>query len=228
MIRATRDDHSPLDGNRVLSSTDAEDLLMTERDHYRTIAREVEQRIKVQRSEFIAFALPFDSEEAFFSRLESLQRRFFDASHHCWAFRLLQDAAERARSSDAGEPGGTAGKPILSAIESHEFFDVGVVVVRYFGGTKLGTGGLSRAYRDAATAALDDASPEERYLYERIVVDVPFSATSIIYRMIDPPHVRIAGETYGDGIELALDVRRSRAEAFASDLDSKRLRFRRH
>src|SRR5213075_3435360 len=98
-----------------------------------------------------------------FAELQRIQKQHFDATHHCWAFRLR----ERSRSSDAGEPSGTAGKPILSAIEGAELFEIGVVVVRWYGGVKLGTGGLSRAYRATATETLRAAAPLDRYVYKR-------------------------------------------------------------
>src|SRR5437764_1072106 len=120
-------------------------------DHYRTIAARVAARIKVERSEFLAIAFPAASEEEFFAELARIEKEHFDATHHCWAFRLFSG---RERSSDAGEPSGTAGKPILGAIDSARFHDVAVVVVRWFGGVKLGTGGLARAYRDSAASVL--------------------------------------------------------------------------
>src|SRR5438552_5930485 len=95
--------------------------------------------------------------------LAGVAKEHFDARHHCWAFRLR----DRARSSDAGEPSGTAGKPILNAIESADFVEIGVIAVRWFGGIKLGTGGLSRAYRETATETLRMATPVYRYDYVR-------------------------------------------------------------
>ena len=111
-------------------------------DVYRTIEHPSELRQKIERSEFLGIALPIDSEETFSAELEATRRRYFNATHHCWAFRLFAD--ERARSSGAGEPAGSAGKPILSAIGGAKLFDVGVIVVRWFGGMKLGTGCRAR------------------------------------------------------------------------------------
>jgi uncharacterized YigZ family protein len=131
-------------------------------DHYRALASRVEFRHKIERSEFLGVAVPVVEETAFFAELESVSKQYFDATHHCWAFRLL--ANERSRSSDAGEPSGTAGKPILAAIEGAGLYDTAVIVVRWFGGIKLGTGGLSRAYRDTAAKTLEHASIADRYL----------------------------------------------------------------
>jgi uncharacterized YigZ family protein len=191
------------------------------RDHYRTLAARVEHRLKVERSEFLGIAFPAAAEEAFFAELQAIEKKHFDATHHCWAFHLF--AEERARSSDAGEPSGTAGRPILSAIEGAELFDAGVVVVRWFGGVKLGTGGLSRAYREAAAATLRDAPLAERFVYTRVRVAVPFDALGTVYRLVSAPDVVLVGETFGETNEFEFDVRRGIVEAFVKTLREKRL-----
>ena len=193
-------------------------------DHYRTIAERVELRQKIERSEFLGIAFPVASEESFFEELQRMQKRWFDATHHCWAYRLF--ANSRARSSDAGEPSGTAGKPILTAIEGAGFFDVAVVVVRWYGGVKLGTGGLSRAYRETAAEALRAATPLDRYLYERIHVIVPFDALGNVYRLVEPPDVVLVEERYGDENVFAFDVRKSLVERFEKRLREMRLTLR--
>ena len=188
-------------------------------DHYRTIAARVEFRHKIERSEFLGIAFPIASEEEFFAELERIQKKWFDATHHCWAFRLF--AEQRARSSDAGEPSGTAGKPILNAIEN--LFDVAVVVVRWYGGIKLGTGGLSRAYRETAVETLRSATLVDQYVYERVNVIVPFDALGTIYRLVNPPDIVLINETYGDENVFELDVRKSRVSAFVERLGELRL-----
>ena len=127
-------------------------------DHYTTLIAPVEFRQKIERSEFLGIAFPVSEEPAFFEELGRIEKKHFDATHHCWAFRLFD---MRQRSSDAGEPSGTAGKPILSAIEGANLHDVGVVVVRWYGGVKLGTGGLVRAYSGAVQHALRETKTRE-------------------------------------------------------------------
>src|SRR5687768_9376063 len=119
-------------------------------DHYRTLTSSAESRQKIERSEFLGIAFPVTTDDAFFEQLRRIEKQHFDATHHCWAFRLFAGGETRQRSSDAGEPSGTAGKPIMSAIEGADVHDVGVVVVRWYGGVKLGSGGLTRAYRKTA------------------------------------------------------------------------------
>ena len=190
-------------------------------DHYRTLASRVEFRHKIERSEFLGIAFPVASEEEFFAELARVQKAYFDATHHCWAFRLFTDA--RSRSSDAGEPSGTAGKPILAAIEGAALHDLGAIVVRWYGGIKLGTGGLSRAYRDTAAETLRLAAPLDRYLYERVPVTVPFDAISNVYRLVEPPNVLLAGQEYGESNVFFFDVRTSMVEGFRARLRELRL-----
>jgi len=191
------------------------------RDHYRTLAARAEHRLKVERSEFLGIAFPVSAEDAFFEQLGAISKQHFDATHHCWAFRLF--AENRARGSDAGEPSGTAGKPILNAIESADLFDAGVVVVRWYGGVKLGTGGLSRAYRDAAAETLRGASLVDRYVYERVRVVVPFERLGDVYRLVAPPDVVLVSEEFAETNVFSFDVRRSRAASFKEMLVEKRL-----
>jgi uncharacterized YigZ family protein len=192
-------------------------------DHYRTIFAPSEFRQKIDRSEFLGIAFPVESDEAFFAELASLTKTHYDATHLCWAFWLFANGEIRARSADAGEPSGTAGKPILSAIEGADLYDVAVVVVRWYGGVKLGTGGLSRAYRETAAETLRIASIEDRYVYKRFRITVPFDQLGVVYRLIDAPHVVLAGEHFGETNEFEFDVRLSRAEEFAKTLIEKRL-----
>jgi uncharacterized YigZ family protein len=192
-------------------------------DHYRTLSAPSEFRQKIDRSEFLAIPFHVETEDAFFTELAALTKRHYDATHLCWAFRLFANGDIRARSADAGEPSGTAGKPILSAIEGADLFDTAIIVVRWYGGVKLGTGGLSRAYRDTASEALRVASIENRYIYQCFRITVPFDQLGVVYRLIDVPHVVLAAEHFGETNEFDFDVRLSRAEGFAKTLMEKRL-----
>lgn len=192
-------------------------------DHYRTLAATAQSRKKIERSEFLGIAFPVEADDAFFAELSVLTKRHFDATHLCWAFRLFANGEIRARSADAGEPSGTAGKPILSAIEGAGLYDVAVVVVRWYGGVKLGTGGLSRAYRQNAAETLRAPVLRDRYVYKRFRVDVPFDQMGVVYRLIDAPDVILIAEHFGETNEFDLDVRLSRADEFARELSERRL-----
>jgi uncharacterized YigZ family protein len=194
-------------------------------DHYRTLRAQSEFRQKIERSEFLGIAFRCLTDESFFAELNAIEKKHFDASHHCWAFRLFAGGDLRQRSSDAGEPSGTAGKPILSALEGTDLLDTAIVVVRWFGGVKLGTGGLSRAYRDTASETLKRAEVLERYVYDRFRVRVPFDMLGAAYRLADPPHVLLTGEEFGEVNDFLFDVRRSRVQDFARILAERRFFF---
>lgn len=196
-------------------------------DSFQTLRAPAEFRQKIERSEFLGLAFPITAEEAFFDELARIEKRHFNATHHCWAFRLFSAGSPRKRSSDAGEPSGTAGKPVLSAIEGASLEDVGVIVVRWYGGVKLGSGGLTRAYRDTAAKTLAGASTVSRYLCERFTVEVPFASISVAYRLVDPPHIVLAGENFDETTRFLFDVRVSKATAFGHSLDERRLAFTR-
>jgi len=190
-------------------------------DHYRSIASPAEHRLKIERSDFLGIAFPVAEEPQFNEALNAIAKQHYDASHHCWAFRLFRDS--RARSSDAGEPSGTAGRPILSAIEGAGLLDAGVVVVRWFGGVKLGTGGLSRAYRETAAGAIAAAQFVDRYLYDRIRVAAPFDRMSDLYRLVAAPDVVLVEEKFAESNEFVFEVRRSKREEFLATLAGRRL-----
>lgn len=125
-------------------------------DEYKTIDKISEGFYSESRSKFHSFAIPVHSQEEMKERLKEYQNKFYDARHVCYAF-MIGPAREDYRSNDDGEPSGTAGKPILGQINSNELTDIMIIVVRYFGGKKLGTSGLINAYRTAAADALENA-----------------------------------------------------------------------
>jgi len=198
-------------------------MMSSRSDAYRRVAREARAALKIEKSEFIGIAVPVTSELEFTTALRKIEKEFHSATHHCWAFRTGHGNDLHSRSSDAGEPSGTAGKPILTAIESQELSDTAVVVVRYYGGVKLGTGGLARAYRDATREVLGVAPIEERILYDRLEIRTSFATAGVVYRIIDPPNVVLVQETSADDRRFILDVRKSRSETLLSDLAEKRI-----
>ena len=194
-------------------------------DHYRTLASPAEFRHKIERSEFLGIAFPVTADEQFFEELHRIEKRYFDATHHCWAFRLFNRGETRQRSSDAGEPSGTAGKPILAALEGADVHDAAVVVVRWYGGVKLGTGGLARAYRDTAVQTLNAATLLDRFVYTRYEVIVPYDMLSVAYRLVAPPDIVLHGEKFEEQNVFSFDVRLSAAHGFERTLTEKRLQF---
>jgi uncharacterized YigZ family protein len=194
-------------------------------DHFQVPASEHAAEIRVQRSLFRALVVPTESEESFATRLGQAEREHHDATHHCWAFRLFDPPL--IRSSDAGEPSGSAGRPIAQAIESAGLSDVGVIVIRWYGGVKLGTGGLARAYRDAAAEALAGAPRLDRWLYESVDVRTHHRNANLIFRLVSPPDVVLDRSEFGEEARFSLRVRRSMIGRLTAELESHRIAFTR-
>ena len=172
--------------------------------------------IREKGSVFLARIGPAGSEEAAKSALEDLARRYPGASHHCWAWRV--GSPPRERSSDAGEPSGTAGVPILQVQRGAGLSDVLAVVVRWFGGTKLGKGGLARAYAGAAREALAGLAIAVRVPTVRVELRVPYERVGAVRRLIHPPEVELESEEYGERARLVLAVHEGRAAALREAL----------
>lgn len=177
----------------------------------RTPAGPAAAEIREKGSRFLAVVAPAASEEAAREVLAALAAEHRDATHHCYAWRigpLAPGAEPLERSADAGEPAGTAGAPILAVVRGAELCDVVAVVVRWFGGTKLGKGGLARAYAAATREALAGLRLEPRQLTETLELDVPFERLGAVKRLVHPPRVEIGAERYGPGgVRLSLVVR---------------------
>lgn len=169
----------------------------------------------IENSEFLAFAERADTPETALAQLAALRAKYPDATHHCWAYRI----GAGYRFSDDGEPGGTAGAPILRAIEGQGVDHVMVVVVRYYGGVKLGTGGLVRAYGGAAAECLRTAARLEVRPRQTLTVSVPFEHLSGLYHLLGQWDTERGEEAYtAAGVTLPVEVYPEEAEAFAAAL----------
>jgi putative IMPACT (imprinted ancient) family translation regulator len=191
-------------------------------------AREGRGEVRERASRFFAYAIPAQTEEAALEALERLRREHHDATHLVFAWRIGSPASVSRRASDAGEPPGTAGKPILGAIESAGLSDVLIAVAREFGGKKLGTAGLVRAYRDAAQAALEDAGTKALYDTVAVTVTCPPARAGALHRLLDPPAIVLSEERWDAraGVTASrLLVRLSRVSALLAALDEARLSY---
>jgi uncharacterized YigZ family protein len=139
--------------------------------------------VREKASRFIAFVFLVESDEEAEKNLAGLKKDYFDASHICFAWVIGAGKGERTRASDAGEPKGSAGAPILNALRSAGLTNVLAAVVRYFGGTKLGTGGLARAYRQAAVNALRKCGKKEFLITEDISFSAPLNAADRLLKL---------------------------------------------
>jgi len=178
-------------------------------DLYRTLSDSSEGSYREKGSKFYAFAYPVVSEEEVQARLDELRKKFYDARHHCYAFILKpqEGQEETYRASDDGEPSHSAGDPILGQIRSHQLLDVLIVVVRYFGGTKLGVTGLIHAYKTAAADAIANNSIVEKYVERRIFIEFEYAATAAVTRIIDQYSLTIQEQAFGETCQFQLSVR---------------------
>lgn len=183
---------------------------------YRSVAAPVENQIKVRGSRFIASVFPVSIPQEADEHLQSVRKHYFDATHHCFAY-TIGNTKDAVRFSDAGEPSGTAGQKILSAIRSKDLSDVLVVVTRYFGGTKLGVGGLGRAYFDSASTGLDGCVIIQKHVVQEFTVRFLFNDTNPVMNLVAKNEVKIDSTKYtADETVLTLMVSPSRIQ-FMSD-----------
>lgn len=190
-------------------------------DGYRAPAREVRAEIRDRGSRFLAVVAPAVDEDALDARLRALADEMPDATHHCWAARLGNPPVER--SSDAGEPSGTAGVPILQVLRGAELSDVAAIVVRWFGGTKLGKGGLARAYAGATREAVEAVPVVRKIPTVELTVELPYELIGPVKRLVHPPEVELLDERYGAGVRFRLAVQERELEAFKASLADLRL-----
>ena len=192
-------------------------------DSRRVPAREGRGEVREKGSRFLAYAARAGSAAEAGAFVERLEREHHDATHVAFAWRIGTGPDAVRRASDAGEPAGTAGKPILAAIESAGLTDVAAAVVRHFGGTKLGTGGLARAYRSAAGLALANAGVTVVFAVIRLEVRCPFDRLAVVRRLLDPPAVRLVAERFEPEPVLELEIRASRADGVRAALAAAQL-----
>ena len=191
---------------------------MEERDSYLTIAAPAEAVYKERSSKFLAYAYPVTSEEQIREILDALRKQYYDATHHCYAWRLGSHA-EQFRSNDDGEPSGTAGKPILGQLLSHELTDCLIVVVRYFGGTKLGVSGLIQAYKESAQEAIAASEIVEKTVDISVHVEFSYVSMNDIMRIVKEESPRIDEQSFDNLCSMTLSIRQSRAQRLIDRLN---------
>ena len=159
-------------------------------DTYKTIAKPAEGSYSEKRSKFLAYAFPVQNEQEVKQRLAEIQKKHWDARHHCYAY-ILGPNKDAYRLNDNGEPSGTAGRPIYGQLLSKDLTNTLVIVVRYFGGIKLGVSGLQNAYKVAAREALDAAVIEERTVQETYRVTFEYVKMNDIMQILKDPEVQV-------------------------------------
>lgn len=187
-------------------------------DTYLTVSTTGEGYYTDRRSKFLAWAHHVESTDDVKAIIADYRKRYYDARHVCYAYMLGAERLE-FRANDDGEPSSTAGKPILGQINAAGLTNVLVVVVRYYGGVNLGTGGLIVAYREAAALAIADAAKESRQVEEVISYDFPYAMMNSVMRVVKEMQPRIVSQTFDNTCNIKLAIRRSMAEQLQQRLD---------
>lgn len=179
-------------------------------DTYKTIASSVQEVIfKEKSSKFLGYAFPVTSEEEIKAHLEAVKKEHFSARHWCYAWQLGYGTNQRYRANDDGEPNNTAGIPIYGQIQSFELTNILVIVVRYFGGIKLGVGGLVQAYRTTAQLTLQEAEIEEKLITEELRIRFDYPLMNKVMRVVKEQNLNITQQLLTENCELHLAIRQS-------------------
>ena len=181
---------------------------MTQEDTYKTITDLAEGLYTEKRSKFISIAIPVRTLDEIKEHLEVYQKKYYDARHVCYAYMLGHERLN-FRANDNGEPSGTAGKPILGQINSNELTDILIIVVRYFGGIKLGTSGLIVAYKAAAAEAIAAANIIEKTVDDDIYFAFEYPFMNDVMRIVKEEQPTVLSQTFEMDCEMSLRLRRS-------------------
>lgn len=192
-------------------------------DEYKTITNKIgEGTYSEKRSKFLAFSHHVETLDEVKQIVASYRKKYYDARHVCYAYMLGAERTE-FRTNDDGEPSSTAGKPILGQINSNDLTDILIIVVRYYGGVNLGTGGLIVAYKAAAALAIEDSVQEIRQVEELVKYDFPYVMMNDVMRVVKEMQPRIVSQEYDNTCSITLSIRKSEAETLRGRL--KKLSF---
>lgn len=186
-------------------------------DEYKTIDKGGEGIYTEKRSKFLAFSHHVETVDEVKELVAAYRKKYYDARHVCYAYMLGPERTE-FRANDDGEPSSTAGKPILGQINSNEITDVLVIVVRYYGGVNLGTGGLIVAYKTAAALAIEQSEIVTRQVEEKVTYNFPYVMMNDVMKIVKDMNPRIVSQTYDNTCEIVLSIRQSMAEQLKTRL----------
>ncbi len=188
-----------------------------EQDTYKTIKQNTQGLFRDRGSKFLSFAFPLSDEDDIKQILENLRKDYHDARHHCYAW-ILGANKENFRANDDGEPSGTGGRPVLGQIQKNELTDILIVVIRYFGGILLGTGGLINAYRSAAADAIEQAEIVTRTVDDLFEIRFPYSAMNDVMKTVKEEEAEQIEQDFDIECRLMVRLPRNRSERFTGRL----------
>jgi uncharacterized YigZ family protein len=186
-------------------------------DIFYTLSDKCEGIYKEKMSKFLAFAIPVNTVEEAKAEIATYQKKYFDARHVCWAY-MIGVNRDQFLSNDNGEPSGTAGKPILGQINSFNLTNVVIIVVRYFGGIKLGTSGLIVAYREAAREAITAGEIIECHEMATITFTFPYLAMNDVMKIVKSPDINVLGQVFDNACEMTISTRADNQEMITKKL----------
>lgn len=187
-------------------------------DTYRTIDNNIgEGYYTEKRSKFLAFAHHIETADEAMEIVKQYRKKYYDARHCCYAYMVGPERNE-FRANDDGEPSSTAGKPILGQINSNELTDILIVVIRYYGGVNLGTGGLIVAYRTAAADAISHCKIEDRIVEEKIEYKFTYPMMNSVMHVIKSMPAKIVAQHFDNNCSITISIRKSMAEELLSRL----------
>ncbi len=186
-------------------------------DFFKTIKAPSEGLYKEKMSKFLSFAHPVNTAEEAKDVVKVYQKKFFDARHVCWAYMIGADRTDFL-SNDNGEPSGTAGKPILGQINSFELTNVVIIVVRYFGGIKLGTSGLIVAYREAAAEAIRNGEIIECHEQTAVEFSFPYLSMNDVMKIVKSDELQILGQIFDNCCNMTVAIRSDEAASLQKRL----------
>ena len=187
-------------------------------DTFKTIAAHAEGTYSEKRSKFLAFAIPVRTQDEVKELVKEYQKKYYDARHACYAYMLGHERKD-FRANDNGEPSGTAGKPILGQINSNELTDILIIVVRYFGGIKLGTSGLIGAYKTAAADAIANATIIEKTVDDDVTVFFEYPFLNDVMRIVKEEEPQVVEQMFEMDCKMTLRIRRSKMGRLCSRLE---------
>jgi uncharacterized YigZ family protein len=190
------------------------------KDSYLMINKPAQGLFKVKGSKFISMAWPVNSEHEINTILKKTKKDYYDARHHCYAWKL-QSSEGLFRADDDGEPSGTAGKPILGQINSRNLENILLVVVRYFGGILLGTGGLAKAYKNAAASALDNAVIIENIISDTLLFQLAYSDLKPFMKIACDLKAECLDQKFEMDCHVKMNIRKSQTDFFLLALKNK-------
>lgn len=189
---------------------------MPTEDSYLTIQSHASAEIKISRSKFIANAFPVNTSEEADLMLSEIRKKFFDARHHPYAYVLREGGI--FRYNDDGEPGGSSGKPIYDAVNKYELKNVIVIVTRYFGGVKLGVGGLKRAYFESAEECLKSCKIREIVVTKTVKLRFSYAFINPVMKYLEKQGIKVTGNNSGEKVDIDCDVRLGKIEDLGAEL----------